>query len=72
MRAYNKPVIIWHPDGCWYQDYDDQGRMRSSYLGHIGTPEEVGEWCGNNAVDFTTKFDWIFGTAIRVASHKVA
>jgi len=44
--------------------------MRSSYLGHIGTPEEVEEWCGNNAIDFTTKFDWIFGTAIRVASQK--
>ena len=64
MRANTKPVIIWTENGCWYQQTTN-GVLRSSYLGHIGTPEEVREWCENNAIDFAGKFHAFEGTAMR-------
>ena len=64
MRANEKPVIIWTENGCWFQQRTD-GILRSSYLGHIGTPDEVREWCECNATDFTGKFHDFAGTAIK-------
>jgi len=55
--------MIWTEDGCWYQQTVN-GVERSSYLGHIGTPDEVKEWCQEHSIDFTTKFHPFAGTAI--------
>jgi len=63
MRSNAKPVIIWTEDGSWYQETVN-GVMRSSYLGHIGPPEEVREWCESKAIDFATKFHAFAGTAV--------
>lgn len=63
MRSNEKPVMIWTEDGVWYQQRT-AGVLRSSYLGHIGTPDEVREWCENHALDFTQKFHAFDGTAI--------
>lgn len=57
------PVLIWTEDGCWFQQTVN-GVMRSSYLGHIGTPEQVKELCEDRLIDFTQKFDFQ-GTGIR-------
>jgi hypothetical protein len=64
MRANDKAVVIWSENGCWFQQRTE-GVLRSSYLGHIGTPDEVRQWCESKAVDFTTKFHDFAGTAIR-------
>ena len=63
MTYPNKAVIIWTENGCWFQQRTD-GVLRSSYLGHIGTPDEVREWCECKAIEFATKYDRIFGTAV--------
>ncbi len=59
------PIVIWTEDGCWFQQPTPTGEVRSSYLGHIGTPEEVKEWCENRLIDFTRRFEAFQGTAIR-------
>ena len=64
MNAHRNPVVIWTENGCWYQQLE-RGLLRSSYLGHLGTPEEVREWCENSGVDFAKKFDEFCGTGIR-------
>jgi hypothetical protein len=63
MRSNTKAVIIWTENGCWFQQTVD-GVFRSSFLGHIGTPEEVREWCESQAIDFATKFHAFAGTAV--------
>lgn len=62
MKA-NTPTIIWTENGCWFQQFEN-GIRRSSYLGHIGTPEEVKEFCESKAIDFTKQFHAFNGTAI--------
>ena len=61
-----KACIIWTENGCWFQQ-EIGGVTRSSYLGHIGTAEEVREWCMAQVtdVDFATKFHLFSGTALR-------
>jgi hypothetical protein len=56
-------VMIWTSDGCWFQQSLD-GVTRSSFLGHIGTSEQVREWCEDRAIDFATKFHAFRGTAV--------
>jgi len=63
MRAHNEPVIIWTENGCWYQQTENDV-TRSSYLGHIGNPDEVKEWCLLHSVDFTKTFHPFAGTAV--------
>lgn len=62
MKA-NTPSIIWTENGCWFQQWEN-GLRRSSYLGHIGTPEEVKEFCESKAIDFTKHFHAFNGAAI--------
>ena len=64
MKAEYKPVMIWTEHGCWYQQVV-HGVQRSSFLGKIGTPEEVREWCESSAIDFTQRYHDFEGTAIR-------
>jgi hypothetical protein len=59
-----RPVIIWTEDGCWYQQTVG-GVLRSSWLGKIGTPDEVREFCESRAMDFAAKAHRFNGTAIR-------
>lgn len=61
--ANDRPVIIWTEDGAWYQQ-NLNGIVRSSYLGKIGTAEQVREWCEGRAIDFAMKFDPYKGTAV--------
>jgi hypothetical protein len=63
MTYPTKAVIIWTENGCWFQQKAD-GLLRSSYLGHIGSPDEVREFCASKAIEFATKYDAIFGTAV--------
>ena len=55
MNDKDGSVVIWTEDGCWLQQ-TVSGVRRSSYLGRIGTPEEVREWCSDQNVGFATKF----------------
>ena len=64
MKAKDKPVIIWTPEGSWFQQAVN-GTTRSSFLGQIGPPEQVKEWCEANTLDFAQKFHAFRGTAVR-------
>jgi hypothetical protein len=59
-----KACIIWTENGCWFQQRIN-GISRSSYLGHIGTPEEVKDWCALRTVDFATQFHAFNGTPVK-------
>ena len=59
-----KACIIWTEHGRWFQQRTN-GIERSSYLGHIGTPEQVKDWCATQTVDFATQFHAFNGTALK-------
>jgi len=63
MLSNRRSTIIWTEDGCWFQQVQN-GVERSSYLGRIGTPEEVREYCETSAIDFTRKYHAFNGTAL--------
>ncbi len=59
-----RPVIIWTEDGCWFQQ-TVAGVLRSSWMGKIGSPDEVREFCAEHGTDFAEKFHAFNGTAVR-------
>lgn len=63
IKSHDRPVIIWTEDGAWYQQ-NVNGVKRSSYLGKIGSAEQVREWCESRAIDFATKIDAFKGTPV--------
>lgn len=64
MMMRDRSVIIWTEDGCWFQQKLN-GVERSSFLGKIGTADQVREWCEGNAIDFADKFHAFTGTAVK-------
>jgi len=63
MAANERAVLIWTEDGAWFQQKQN-GVVRSSYLGKIGSAEQVRAWCESRAIDFATKFHAFNGTAV--------
>ena len=53
-----KAVLIWTPDGCWFQR-TDRGVTRISHLGHIGDNQlEILEWCNVHGIEFDSFSNW--------------
>jgi len=50
--------MIWTPDGCWFQR-ESNGVVRSSWMGQIGTIDEVAERCKETGDAFETYADGI-------------
>ena len=44
-------VMIWTPEGCWYQRTMN-GVTRCSFMGDLGTIDEVAERCKEQAMRF--------------------
>lgn len=64
MSDNTNSVIIYTDNGCWFQQTIG-GLKRSSYLGNIGTADEVREFCEGKRIGFADKFHAFSGTALR-------